>query len=136
MVFTAGVEMYANGPVQDTLTEPDTFEWTDGGYEAYVKDASELADLAEIDAASYTVGSYNNTLDPPISRFTSTGQLEAIPWLVYSRQRAARRMWYRSALVLLGLTRWSRRAVATVEAEYAPDGPRGTQAICELINCL
>ena len=36
-----------------------------------------------------------------------------------------------AAVMLLGFKRWSRRAVARVEAEYAPDGPRGQQIIQE-----
>ena len=42
-----------------------------------------------------------------------------------------RQKWYTVSFLLLGFKRWSRRALDRVEAEYAPDGPRGRQIIQE-----
>ena len=39
--------------------------------------------------------------------------------------------WHVLVALHLGLLRWSQRAVAKVEAEYAPDGPRGKRIILD-----
>ena len=61
---------------------------------------------------------------------------EYTDWLIeesdmeWEHKRVERRMrkFQTLAVMLLGFKRWSRRAVARVEAEYAADGPRGARA--------